>query len=133
MPSSAESEMRCVFPDIGITATVFLASRSSTETDPAPTLAVYPRRPSRVIASMCDSAAPVGTLPATFSVRGSITAIELSSSVVTYSSPSFGPNTAPCGRTPLPKSILPTTLRAAISITTTLAPSVPAIPTPEFP
>ena len=40
---------------------------------PGPTFEVYPRLPSRVIASMCDSGWPVGTVPTTFIVAGSIT------------------------------------------------------------
>ena len=82
---------------------------------------------------MCDSAWPVGTVPITFRLFGSMIEMDLSSSVETYSSPFFGPNCGQCGRTPRPKSRLPTILREARSIATMLVPSLPGFPTPELP
>ena len=57
-----------------------------------------------------------GTRPTIFSVVGSITVTDSSSSVVTYSNPSFGPNIGQCGRTPFGNSSVPVTARVARSI-----------------
>src|SRR5438552_4072492 len=81
--SSGEIEIRCTCAPTGITVTVFRPGKSSTDTVPGPTLAVYPWRPSWLMASMCDSACPVGILPAILSVLGSMMLTVLSSSVVT--------------------------------------------------
>src|SRR5581483_5920219 len=43
---SGETEIRCTWFATGITVIVFFATMSSTETDPGPTFAVYPRPPS---------------------------------------------------------------------------------------
>ena len=81
---------------------------------------------------MCDSFWPVGRVSTTAFVRGSTTLMELVPSAVTYSRPS-GPNTAPCGRSGAPKSIVATRRREAMSITSIVRPSEPGRPTPASP
>src|SRR6266404_5044942 len=71
--SSTEREMRWVIGEMGMVIRNLRAPKSSTETVPGPTLAVYPRRPSRVIASMWDSAWPVGIVETIFKLCGSMT------------------------------------------------------------
>src|ERR1041384_95881 len=85
------------------------------------------------MASIWDSGWAVGIVAMIFKVWGSMTVTALSISVVTYSKPFLGPTTAQWGRTPLPKSTVPTTSCFARSTTRIRLPSVPGLPTPEFP
>ena len=81
---------------------------------------------------MCDSGCPVGIRSTIRFVRGSITVTVLVSSVVTYSRPS-GPKSGQCGLSGRPKSTVATRLREPMSMTSSVCPSVPGRPTPEFP